>query len=74
MKVFWTAAYDPKMLEPMKSFPGIDEVVVDGDALGLGKLDPETLKAKTADADIIITDNEFNVEKTIIGGNTRYEA
>jgi N-acetylglucosamine-6-phosphate deacetylase len=26
------------------------------------------------DADIIITDNEFNVEKTIIGGNTRYEA
>ena len=26
------------------------------------------------DADIIITDNEFNVEKTIIGGNTKYEA
>ena len=56
MKVFWTAAYDPKMLEPLKSLPGIDEVVVDGDALGLGKLDPETLKAKTADADIIITE------------------
>ena len=26
------------------------------------------------DADIIITDNEFNVQKTIIGGNIRYEA
>ena len=26
------------------------------------------------DADIIITDNEFNVEKTIIGGNIRYES
>ncbi len=26
------------------------------------------------DADIIITDNEFNVEKTIIGGEMRYEA
>ena len=26
------------------------------------------------DADIIITDNEFNVEKTIIGGEIRYEA
>ncbi len=26
------------------------------------------------DADIIITDNEFNVEKTIIGGTVRYEA
>lgn len=26
------------------------------------------------DADIIITDSEFNVEKTIIGGTTRYEA
>lgn len=26
------------------------------------------------DADIIITDNEFEVEKTIIGGNIRYEA
>ena len=26
------------------------------------------------DADIIITDSEFNVEKTIIGGNTKYEA
>ncbi len=26
------------------------------------------------DADIIITDGEFNVQKTIIGGNTKYEA
>ena len=26
------------------------------------------------DADIIITDNEFNVYKTIIGGEVRYEA
>ncbi len=26
------------------------------------------------DADIIITDNEFNVQKTIIGGSIRYEA
>ena len=26
------------------------------------------------DADIIITDSEFNVEKTIIGGEIRYEA
>ncbi|MBO4501627.1 MAG: N-acetylglucosamine-6-phosphate deacetylase [Clostridia bacterium] len=26
------------------------------------------------DADIIITDNEFNVQKTIIGGTVRYEA
>ena len=26
------------------------------------------------DADVIITDNEFNVEKTIIGGEIRYEA
>ena len=26
------------------------------------------------DADIIITDNEFNVEKTIIGGNIKYES
>lgn len=26
------------------------------------------------DADIIITDNEFNVEKTIIGGTVRYES
>jgi N-acetylglucosamine-6-phosphate deacetylase len=26
------------------------------------------------DADIIITDGEFNVEKTIIGGVIRYEA
>ena len=26
------------------------------------------------DADIIITDNEFNVEKTIIGGITKYES
>ena len=26
------------------------------------------------DADIIITDNEFNVEKTIIGGEVKYEA
>ncbi len=26
------------------------------------------------DADIIITDSEFNVEKTIIGGNVKYEA
>lgn len=26
------------------------------------------------DADIIITDSEFNVEKTIIGGNLKYEA
>ena len=26
------------------------------------------------DADIIITDSEFNVEKTIIGGKIKYEA
>ena len=26
------------------------------------------------DADIIITDGEFNVEKTIIGGKIKYEA
>jgi N-acetylglucosamine-6-phosphate deacetylase len=26
------------------------------------------------DADIIITDEEFNVNKTIIGGTVRYEA
>ena len=26
------------------------------------------------DADIIITDGEFNVQKTVIGGKIRYEA
>ena len=36
--------------------------------------DTETLIERGKDADIIITDSEFNVNTTIIGGTIRYEA
>ena len=40
--------------------------------IGLDKTKGSIVVGK--DADIIITDNEFNVEKTIIGGNIKYES
>ena len=34
----------------------------------------EQVTERIKDADIIITDSEFNVTKTIIGGNMKYES
>lgn len=52
MKIFFTAEYDPKELEPLFS---MGEVVMDGWAIGLPKMSEEELMAKTADADMILT-------------------
>ena len=43
-------------------------------ATALGIADRKGSLEVGKDADVIITDNEFKVQKTIIGGETRYEA
>lgn len=52
MKIFFTAEYDEAQLKPLYE---IGEVVKDGWAIGLAKMNEEELMAKSADADIIIT-------------------
>lgn len=52
MKIFFTAEYDEAQLKPLYE---IGEVVKDGWAIGLPKMDEDEFVAKSADADIIIT-------------------
>lgn len=52
MKIFFTAEYDEEQLKPLYE---MGEVVKDGWAIGLPKMQEEELKEKSADADIIIT-------------------
>ncbi|MBE5893420.1 MAG: dihydrofolate reductase [Lachnospiraceae bacterium] len=52
MKIFFTAEYDPREIGPLEE---MGEVIIDGWAKGLPNLEEEEMKAKTADADIIIT-------------------
>ena len=52
MKIFFTAEYDEEQLKPLYE---MGEVVKDGWAIGLPKMQEEELMEKSADADIIIT-------------------
>lgn len=52
MKIFFTAEYDEEQLKPLYE---MGEVVKDGWAIGLPKMQEEELIEKSADADIIIT-------------------
>lgn len=52
MKIFFTAEYDEAQLKPLYE---IGEVVKDGWAIGLPKMEEDEFAAKSADADIIIT-------------------
>ena len=52
MKIFFTAEYDPREIGPLEE---MGDVIIDGWAKGLPNLEEEEMKAKTADADIIIT-------------------
>ena len=52
MKIFFTAEYDPRELEPL--YP-MAEIVIDGWAKGLPTMGEAELMEKTADADIIVT-------------------
>lgn len=52
MKLFFTAEYNEKELEPLYD---IGEVILDGWALGLPKMSEEELIEKTKDVDMIIT-------------------
>lgn len=52
MKIFFTAEYSEEHLKPLYE---VGEVILDGWALGLPKIDEDKLIEKTKDADIIIT-------------------
>lgn len=52
MKIFFTAEYDEEQLKPLYE---IGEVVKDGWAIGLAKMEEDEFVEKSADADIIIT-------------------
>ena len=52
MKIFFTAEYDEEQLKPLYE---MGEVVKDGWAIGLPKMQEEELMEKSANADIIIT-------------------
>lgn len=52
MKIFFTAEYDPEVLEPLYD---MGEVVLDGWAKGLPKFSEAELMERTKDADMIIT-------------------
>ena len=52
MKIFFTAEYNEEELKPLYE---MGDVVLDGWALGLPKMEEDELVKKTKDADIIIT-------------------
>lgn len=52
MKIYFTAEYDPKELEPLYE---MGDVTLDGWSLGMPKFSEEELMKRSADADIIIT-------------------
>ena len=52
MKIFFTAEYDEEELKPLYQ---AGEVIKDGWALGLPKMEEEELMEKTRDVDMIIT-------------------
>ena len=64
MKIFFSAEYDEKELQPLYD---LGEVVKDGWALGLPKFSEDELAEKTKDADIIITSYDDITRKVIEG-------
>ena len=64
MKIFFTAEYNEEELKPLYE---MGEVVKDGWALGLPKMEEDELAEKTKDADIIITSYDDITRKVIEG-------
>jgi len=62
MKIFFTAEYSEPELAPLYD---IGEVILDGWALGLPKMDEEELMEKTKEAEIIITSYDDITRKVI---------
>ena len=62
MKIFFTAEYEEEALRPLYE---LGEVVKDGWAVGLPKMQEDELAAKVADADIIITSYDEITRKVI---------
>lgn len=64
MKIFFSAEYDEKELQPLYELGEVDK---EGWALGLPKFSEEELAEKTKDADIIITSYDDITRKVIEG-------
>ena len=64
MKIFFTAEYNEEELKPLYE---MGDVVLDGWALGLPKMEEEELVKKTKDADIIITSYDDITRRVIEG-------
>ena len=64
MKIFFTAEYNEEELKPLYE---MGDVVLDGWALGLPKMEEDELVKKTKDADIIITSYDDITRRVIEG-------